>query len=152
MHYGVLGMKWGQRRAAKYAKKAAKAQRRGKTTEAREYSRQSKQIESYHRKMGGSKTYDRVKNQSTLKLVGKSYLLGTYGTLKYEQAKSANKTTGRSLVNAVAHETANRFTGGIVSVVEPRLDSSDKRAIKNVSKAGLNKAKNKYQQIKAKNA
>lgn len=152
MHYGVLGMKWGQRRAAKYAKKAAKAQKRGHMEDAKLYAKQSKRIESYHRKMGGSKTYNRVKKQNTLNLIGKSYALTTYGALKYEQAKAADKTTGRSIVEAVGGGLANNLTGGIVSVVEPRLDKSDKDLIKAAGKQGVSMAKKKYQSIKAKKA
>lgn len=148
-HYGVLGMKWGQRRARKYAEKA-KTQRtwakdynisdhlgkeltskqktkikNNKTrllNKAKKYENKSKKIESYHKGMGGEKTYNRVKSQSTAKLVGKSLVLGTYGALNYEQARSQDQSRAMSFIKGVAMEKSNYLTGGALSVVTPRID------------------------------
>ena len=150
-HYGVLGMKWGQRRARKYAEKAkiardsAKewdeisryAKQKGKSqkkidsykksarkdrADAEKYSQKSKKIESYHKGMGGEKTYNRVKSQSTAKLVGKSLVLGTYGALNYEQARSQGQSRAMSFIKGVAMEKSNYLTGGALSVVTPRIN------------------------------
>lgn len=149
-HYGVLGMKWGQHRAkksvskAKTARESAKewdeiardASSKGKTKAAAKYKRyaaedrasakkydsKAKQIEQKHRQRAGSKTYDRVKNTSTGKLFAQSMLMGTYGAMKYHQAKAErNTSTGRAFVEAQIYGTADRFTGGILGVVEPRM-------------------------------
>lgn len=148
--YGVLGMKWGQHRAkknvskAKTARESAKewdeiarnATARGKTeaatkykryaaqdrADAKKYDSKAKQIEQKHRQRAGSKTYDRVKNTSTGKLVAQSMIMSTYGAMKYHQAKAErNTSTGRAFVEAQIYGTADRFTGGILGVVEPRM-------------------------------
>lgn len=149
-HYGVLGMKWGQHRAkknvskAKTARESAKewdeiarnASSKGKTeaaakykryaardrADAKKYDSKAKQIEQKHRQRAGSKTYDRVKNTSTGKLVAQSMIMGTYGTLKYQQAKAErNTSTGRAFAEAAIYNAANNFSGGLVGIVEPRL-------------------------------
>ena len=153
-HYGVLGMKWGQRRARKYAEKA-KIQRtwakdynisdhRGKKltskqktkmknnktrllNKAKKYENKSKEIESYHKSMGGTKTYNRVKSQSTAKLVGKSLVLGTYGALKYEQARSAGVTRGKAFLHGAGRGILDYLSSGALSVVEPRMDKGSNK-------------------------
>lgn len=149
-HYGVLGMKWGQHRAkknvskAKTARESAKewdeiardASSKGKTKAAAKYKRyaaedrasakkydsKAKQIEQKHRRRAGSKTYDRVKNTSTGKLFAQSMLMGTYGTLKYQQAKAEkNTSTGKAVVRGILYGAGNNLTYGGLSVVEPRL-------------------------------
>lgn len=153
-HYGVLGMKWGQRRARKYAEKA-KTQRtwakdynisdyRGKKltskqktkmknnktrllNKAKKYENKSKKIESYHKSMGGTKTYNRVKSQSTAKLYGKSLVLGTYGALNYEQARSAGVTRGKAFLHGAGRGILDSMSSGILSVVEPRMDKGSNK-------------------------
>lgn len=155
-HYGVLGMKWGQRRARKYAEKASKSAAKAKkgslhnvtglafensgfkglanreykkadrkeaknAQKADKYKAKSKKIESYHKSMGGTKTYNRVKSQSTAKLVGKSLVLGTYGTLKYEQARSTGVSRGKAFLSGLGSGMLDSLSSGILSVVEPRM-------------------------------
>lgn len=121
MHYGVLGMKWGQRRARKFATKSAKASAKGKTEKAQKYKAKSEKIKSYHQKMGGKKTYERVAKTSTGKAIAQSMLMGTYGSLKYNEARAKGQKRGKAAVNGLLYGAANSSTGGIVSVVEPRL-------------------------------
>lgn len=153
-HYGVLGMKWGQRRARKYAEKA-KTQRtwakdynisdyRGKKltskqktkmknnktrllNKAKKYENKSKKIESYHKSIGGTKTYNRVKSQSTAKLVGKSLVLGTYGALKYEQARSAGVTRGKAFLSGAGSRILDDLSSGILNVVKPRMNKGSNK-------------------------
>lgn len=155
-HYGVLGMKWGVRRArknvskAKTARESAKewdefardASSKGKTkaaakyksyaakdrADAKKYDSKAKQIEQKHRQRAGSKTYDRVKNTSTGKLFAQSMLMGTYGTLKYHQAKAEKKTsTGRAVVEGLLYGGVNGLTSGGLGVLEPRLSERSRR-------------------------
>lgn len=161
-HYGVLGMKWGQRRSRRYATKAKNAKASAKEwdqsasyqskkgasskkidsykkyaasdrAKAAEYAAKSKQIEQKHIDRAGSKkTYDRVKNQSTAKLVGKSMVIGTYGTLNYERARAAGYSKGRSVIAGWSAYALNNLTGGARAIVEPRLTASDAKEKKEI--------------------
>lgn len=120
-HYGVLGMKWGVHRARKYTKKADIARRQGRTADAEQYESKSKAISEKHRRLGG-KAYDYSKNQSTGKAVVKSALLGTYGTLKYNQIRASGASRGKAAAKAVLYNIGNNATVGILSIAEPRYN------------------------------
>lgn len=156
MHYGVLGMKWGQHRAAKNVTKAAnrkasakewdelsnEARKRGNTKQADKYKRyaaedraksaqytkKARDIESKHVSRTDQKTYDRVKKTSTAKLVGQSFVMnGTYGALKYNQAMANGTSKGKSVLKGILSGTTNYFTGGLQSVIQPRVSASKKK-------------------------
>lgn len=165
MHYGVLGMKWGQHRARKnYAKADKMRQKIDKENAARKeyyrkgldkkfgaevtnaakvgskevitkynakaakYEAKAKRIENKHKARAGTKAYNRVKSQSTGKLVAKSLLMGTYGTLKYEQAKARNTSTGLAAVEGILYQIGDSvFTGGVLDKVEPRISARNRR-------------------------
>lgn len=128
MHYGVLGMKWGQRRARHYAIKAKNTNNREKSDK---YANKSKRIEQKHIDRAGSKeVYNRVKNQSTAKLLGKSAIIGTYGTLNYERARAKGYSRGRSYLAGLTSETLNSLTGGFRASYEPRITAAAKETKK----------------------
>lgn len=130
VHYGVLGMKWGQRRAAHYANKAKKYASKDRV-KSDKYTNKSKRIEQKHTDRAGSKeVYNRVKNQSTAKLLGKSAIIGTYGTLNYERARAKGYSRGRSYLAGLASETLNSLTGGFRSIAEPRITAATKETKK----------------------
>ena len=149
-HYGVLGMKWGQHRVrrneekAKLSRQSAKewdemaryAKKRGQTSKAEKYTRyasedradstkyanKARQIKAKHEKLAGGKAaYEYTKKQSTGKALVKSYLFGTYGAMKYNEARSKGVTRGRAAVDGVLYGMGNYATSGILSVVEPRM-------------------------------
>lgn len=163
MHYGVLGMKWGQRRArknyekaAEYSKRAAGARRgakegreiarnnakKGKSStivnnqiakekaaaakfdaKAKNHSEKAKRIEKYHTEMaGGKKAYNYTKNQSTGKAIAKSYLMGTYGAMKYNQARAKGDSRLAAGAKGYGYGVADAYTGRALSVVEPRVN------------------------------
>ena len=149
-HYGVIGMTWGQHRVrkneekAKLSRESAKewdemaryAKQRGLTTKAEKYKRyasedradstkyanKARKIQAKHEKLaGGKRAYNYTKNQSTGKALAKSYLFGTYGAMKYNEARSKGATRGRAAVNGILYNIGNNATAGILSIVEPRM-------------------------------
>lgn len=153
VHYGVIGMKWGVRRAEKNKEKARMHKRfaddynpkkslvklsdrqkarmsknRAKElAKAKKYEARAKKIEQKHKDRTSAKTYNRVKNTSTAKLIGESMVLGTYGALKYNQARASGMKRGKSVVNALLHGTFDMATLGIWRHAEPRLTAKEKR-------------------------
>lgn len=161
-HYGVLGMKWGVRRARR---KEAKQQYKKRTDKAfAEYERTIGSIEkSYKRGQNlsdkdmkreaaaekkcqdtvakakadyksakKSKANDaniadrlyskqnkdanaRVTNTSTGKAVAQSLVMGSYGALKYNEARARGQSRGKAYVEAVLYNGANNAVGGLLS-------------------------------------
>lgn len=122
MHYGVLGMKWGVRKANRYAEKAKIARASGDKAKASEYEAKSKTLKEKHmRRAGGKKAYDYSAKESLGKSLLKSYIFSTYGALKYNEARANNVDAGEAALKAALYSFANASTGGILSIVEPRL-------------------------------
>ena len=165
MHYGVVGMKWGIRRArrkdakATYKKATDKAfkeyeksiadiekpykrgQKLSKDDLRREQAAEKKYSEAaakakadYKRNVKSKendavianrlyskqskKANDAVANMSTGKAIGQSMLLGSYGSLKYNEAKSRGASTGRAVVEGILYNAANNMTYGALSATQ----------------------------------
>ena len=164
MHYGVVGMKWGHRRATKLANKAkiaresakewkeigeskaAKYKAKGKTAkayktlakyqkladqdnaEAKMYDKRSKKIKDKHISLaGGKKAYDYTVNESMGKTFAKSVAFGTYGALKYNQARAKDISKGKAAVGGIISRALNDMSSGWVGVLEPRINAKEKR-------------------------
>lgn len=148
-HYGVVGMKWGVRRANKFATKAriardsakewdemaSAAAAKGKTKRAAKYKQyaaddradanaldaKSKQIQKTHeQRAGGKKSLDYSTKESTGKTIAKSLAMGSYGAMKYNEARTKGTNRVKSLAEGMIYGTANRATAGVVGMVEPR--------------------------------
>lgn len=124
-HYGVLGMKWGVHRAKSYQEKSNRARARGKMAAAQKYQNKSDRIMAKHERLaGGKKTISRVSKQSMGKTLAQAAIFGTYGALKYNQARAKHASMGKAVVEATLYSVGNKLTSGMLSVVEPRLRES----------------------------
>ena len=126
-HYGVLGMKWGVHRAKVNQAKAADARAKGDAEKAAKYTNKAKNIEQKHIDRTDRKTYNKVKNISTVELVGQSLVLSTYGALKYNQALASGMDFGESILTGILGYGVNTITGGIYSLAEPRNTAYNKK-------------------------
>lgn len=150
-HYGVLGMKWGVHRAKVNATKAknlrdkqslkewdeianykkskgnmrgyqkAKQAKRSQLEKAQKFENKAKAIRKKHETRSGKKTVSKVEKMSTGKALAQSMVFGTYGALKYNQARAKGYNRGKAAAGGLLGKIGNNFTGGILSIVEPRL-------------------------------
>lgn len=121
-HYGVLGMKWGVHRAKAYQAKSNRARAQGDMGNAQKYQNKSKQIMAKHERLaGGKKVLNRVNKQSMGKTLAQSVLFGTYGALKYNQARAKHASRGKAALKATLYNMGDLLTNGALGVVEPRI-------------------------------
>ena len=76
-------------------------------------------------KMYTEKGYDKgavqlVSNMSTGKALSQTFLMGSYGALKYNEAKAQGVTTGKAAVNAVFKNWSNEMSYGAKALTEQR--------------------------------
>ena len=157
MHYGVLGMKWGIRRAKANAEKAsnlrnkenlkewdkianykkskgdikgyerAKQAKQSQLDRAQKYENKSKAIRSKHEARAGKKTVERVEQMPDGKALVQARLMGTYGALKYNEARAKGQSRGKAAVSGVLNSYGNFLTLGTLGIVEPRLRARKSR-------------------------
>ena len=169
-HYGVLGMKWGVRRAVRNDRKVASAKEQArrdnedwgkaldkaghtfvgkkrraaanqalkkasiksdKSDEAYEIAKKTAKDAAY-REMYTTKGYNkgatkRIQSMSTGKAVGQSLLMGSYGALKYNEARAKGTKRGQAFAQAFVHQWANNLTFGHVSRKQQKNQASDQR-------------------------
>jgi hypothetical protein len=122
-HYGIIGMKWGQRRVRVNQAKAGRAKKLGNKEAYSKYSSKANRIKQRHvRLSGGKKAYNYTKNESLGKSLVKAVLFTRYGAMKYNEFRSNGESQMKSGVKAVTYGFANNATGNLlISTVEPRL-------------------------------
>lgn len=130
-HYGVLGMKWGIHRSKVNKAKANRARSKGKIKKAEKYEAKSEKIKQKHINRTDKKTYDRVSKKSVKKLLAQSMLMGTYGSLKYNQSRSEGAARFESFAKGYGYAILNGAFSGIPSFVGPRINARNaKKQIK----------------------
>jgi uncharacterized membrane protein (DUF106 family) len=126
-HYGVIGMKWGKRRAQRFADKAKRARDSGDKAAAKKYESKSKEIKAKHERLAGKDTFKRVSNASAGKTIAQAYIFGTYGAVKYNQARARGASRGKAAVEAMLFGMGNAATYGVLGIAEPRMNDRGKK-------------------------
>lgn len=80
----------------------------------------SKKIEQYHQDMGSSNAWNKVARSSTAKLAAESMVLGTYGALAYNAARSSGSSRGEAIVFGFRNQLVSNLTGGLAQFAVPR--------------------------------
>lgn len=124
-HYGILGMRWGHRRANSLIKKANSYKRSGDMASYKQTKVKAESIRTKHKKLAG-RAYDYSNKESIGKSIAKSLLFGTHGALKYNEARAKGVGRGKAAVKASLHSLANLNTLGVYGVVEPRVSSRNR--------------------------
>lgn len=102
MHYGVLGMKWGKRKAYDPTSRGGSITRKGSSTQktipTTNNAKRASKIQSNNELISQTERY--AARQSTGKNVAKRLLLGFGGTTTYNMARSMGYSRGKSAVRA----------------------------------------------------
>ena len=99
----------------------AKQAKQSQLNTAQKFENKSKAIRAKHEVKTDKATVKRVENMSVGKVAAQSFVFGTYGALKYNQARAKDKSRGRAAVNGILGYMGNNLTIGGLSVVEPRI-------------------------------
>lgn len=100
----------------KYAKEAAKAKadyKKAKTDKSKDAAIANKLYSKQNKKAN-----EAVANMSTGQAMVRSFLLGSYGALKYTEAKGRGASTGKAVVNGMLYQMGDSATGGVVSTAQ----------------------------------
>ena len=139
-HHGILGMKWGRRKVRSLNTKISNEKKIGKTdikeikeigqyhnknvskdiaksqsiTDKKVAKLQTKKekVQNALDKHASRETQNAIDNVSTGKAVAQSMLMGSYGALVYNAARSKGATKGQAAVQAVMNEWGNNLTFG----------------------------------------
>ena len=116
-HYGIIGMKWGQKRIQKAAVKAATA-RINRDPNAKKYTAKEQKLRSkFNKTYRDPNLREYVKKESTKKAVGKSLVFGTYGAMKYDAARANGATKGKAALKGTLAMFGNAAVGGAMQGV-----------------------------------
>lgn len=134
-HYGVLGMRWGIRhdRRVRMAKASYKTQRKAlkksgaiKTASGQRKLAASREEWMKQRESAANRLYSknsketnrRIARMSSKQALGQSYLMGSYGALKYNQNRARGKGKVSSFMKGRIADTVNNGLYGVPGTVE----------------------------------
>ena len=134
-HYGVLGMRWGIRRdrRVRMAKASYKTQRKAlkksgaiKTSSGQRKLAASREQWMKQRENAANRLYSknsketnrRIARMSSKQALGQSYLMGSYGALKYNQNRASGKRKVSSFMDARVKDTLNNALLGAPEITE----------------------------------
>lgn len=132
-HFGVAGMKWGVRRSleVKGAKESARSSGASKSKRAEMIKKAGSKAAARLYPTIDKATRDRIVNMSTAKAAAQSYLMGSFGALKYNVARSSGTGRGMSAARGLLMGVLNGVSYNGLSA----LGSMDNRSAR--KSAGL---------------
>lgn len=164
-HYGVVGMKWGHRRARKMMERAGRLDQKARNRRNDVYKAKANVLRSKAdlinkkniRRLGkdGKALYQKIGKTSGAKVVTQAALMGSYGALKYNKARLNGNGRGKAYVKGIAANNLNIVTGGKLGlgqgadvVSKMRERSARKQNIKK-NKPQIDQAKSAMKKAKA---
>ncbi|CAI3256888.1 hypothetical protein CIRMBP1274_01280 [Enterococcus cecorum] len=168
-HYGVVGMKWGHRRARKMMERAGRLDQKARNRGNDVYKAKANVLRSKAdlinkkniRRLGkdGKALYQKIGKTSGAKIAAQTTLMGSYGALKYNKARLNGNGRGKAYVKGIVANNLNIVTGGKLGlgqgadlVSNMRERSVRKQNIKknkpqiDQSKSAMREAKKSYKQ------
>ena len=121
-HYGVVGMKWGHRRARKMMERAGRLDQKARNRGNDVYKAKANVLRSKAdlinkkniRRLGkdGKALYQKIGKTSGAKVAAQAALMGSYGALKYNKARLNGNGRGKAYVKGIVANNLNIVTGG----------------------------------------
>lgn len=115
-HFGVLGMRWGVRHDKQYQAKERSA--RGKKNYNSIVKKAKLDTANRLYSKNTSKMNNSIVNASTGETLVKSFLMGSYGSMKYAKAKSEGSGTASAAVNGILMNWGNNLLYNVPSLIE----------------------------------
>lgn len=164
-HYGVVGMKWGHRRARKMMERAGRLDQKARNRGNDVYRAKANVLRSKAdlinkkniRRLGkdGKALYQKIGKTSGAKVAAQAALMGSYGALKYNKARLNGNGRGKAYVKGIVANNLNIATGGKLGlgqgadlVSKMRERSARKQNIKK-NKPQIDQAKSAMKKAKA---
>lgn len=164
-HYGVVGMKWGHRRARKMMERAGRLDQKARNRGNDVYRAKANVLRSKAdlinkkniRRLGkdGKALYQKIGKTSGAKVAAQAALMGSYGALKYNKARLNGNGRGKAYVKGIVANNLNIVTGGKLGlgqgadlVSKMRERSARKKNIKK-NKPQIDQAKSAMKKAKA---
>ena len=130
-HYGILGMKWGIRRAARQATsgyrydirtaRTAKDVKKANNKYKEEYAKARENAKKMYVQKGHKKSVvERIDKMSTGKVLVQSFLMGSYGALKYNTYIERGVPKGKAAAKAILENAENNLTGGSLELKDEK--------------------------------
>lgn len=119
-HYGVLGMRWGVHRS-KEVTSYRKANKQTRGSDEYKKGLEAERVKAVNRLYSrhDKRLNNAVINQPLAKAFVKSYLMGSYGALKYDKARIENgNSRGKAAVKGLLKSVGNRLIGGLAGITE----------------------------------
>lgn len=157
-HYGVVGMKWGHRRARKMMERAGRLDQKARNRGNDVYKAKANVLRSKAdlinkkniRRLGkdGKALYQKIGKTSGAKVAAQAALMGSYGALKYNKARLNGNGRGKAYVKGIVANNLNIVTGGKLGLGQG-ADLASKMRERSVRKKNIKKNKSQIDQAKS---